>query len=690
MAQGEARSVALYVQVDVVDDTTPQLGGDLDVNGHKIVSVANGDIDIEPNGTGNIILGTVTLDADQVVGAGQDDYVLTYDNGTGLISLEAAAGGSSSPLTTKGDLWNFTTVDARLPIGTDTHILTADSLEASGMKWAAVPSSSLSDLSDVTSAAVTAGFALVADGAAYVGRALLEADISDLGAYLANISEDASPQLGADLDLNGSDITDTGAAAVAITKTGAGSFTVQAAAGGLVLQTTSGNSDVTVSAHGTGNINIGTWTVDADQTMGVGQDGFVLTYDNTTGLVSFEAAAGGGGGVSVSGTPVNNQLALWTAADTLEGDADLTYDGTTFKVEAQMFFGNGDGLMVLSDTNGLSATTSTPQIRFGYGASGTQMGLINYAAVAIQAGEMVYSNFGGGIVLYPGRSSGDDTVYVYNASLQVSQDVVFLEQAAKSEPTSAGEGYLWVRNDAPNVLVFTDDAGTDWDLNTAGGGAGDVTKVGTPVNNELAVWTGDGTLESESNLAYDGTTLTIDAQMTFGNSDGKLILTDTNGVSSTTGTPTIQLGYGSGGTQMSKIRHGAVAVQAGELCIENFNQSIVLRPGVSGGTDTVFVYQASLRVDQDIFLLEQADHTETPTAGNGYIWVKSDTPNNLIYTDDAGNDWRLNGFAASTTALASLNVPHGAAPTSPVDGDIWTTTAGLYVRINGSTVGPLS
>ena len=45
---------------------------------------------------------------------------------------------------------------------------------------------------------------------------------------------------------------------------------------------------------------------------------------------------------------------------------------------------------------------------------------------------------------------------------------------------------------------------------------------------------------------------------------------------------------------------------------------------------------------------------------------------------------------ASTTARAGLRLPHGTAPSAPTDGDIWTTTAGLYVRINGSTVGPLS
>lgn len=81
---------------NVVDDTTPQLGGSLDVNGQKIVSVINGNIDIEPHGTGNVLLGNFTFDADQTVGAGQDNYVLTYDNGTGLISLEASAGGAGT------------------------------------------------------------------------------------------------------------------------------------------------------------------------------------------------------------------------------------------------------------------------------------------------------------------------------------------------------------------------------------------------------------------------------------------------------------------------------------------------------------------------------------------------------------------------------------------------------------------
>jgi hypothetical protein len=45
---------------------------------------------------------------------------------------------------------------------------------------------------------------------------------------------------------------------------------------------------------------------------------------------------------------------------------------------------------------------------------------------------------------------------------------------------------------------------------------------------------------------------------------------------------------------------------------------------------------------------------------------------------------------ASTTLAAGFNIPHGAAPSAPVNGDLWTTTTGLYVQINGVTVGPLS
>ena len=67
---------------DVVDDTSPQLGGNLDVNGFDIVSTSNADIDLVPNGTGD-----VTLQADTVkVGDAGAAAVLT-SNGAGTLTV---------------------------------------------------------------------------------------------------------------------------------------------------------------------------------------------------------------------------------------------------------------------------------------------------------------------------------------------------------------------------------------------------------------------------------------------------------------------------------------------------------------------------------------------------------------------------------------------------------------------------
>ena len=86
---------------DVVGDTTPQLGGDLDVNGNDIVSTSNADIDIIPNGTGDVNLGADTVQiGDNNANAtlttqGTGDLILNTNNGTnaGNITLEDGANG---------------------------------------------------------------------------------------------------------------------------------------------------------------------------------------------------------------------------------------------------------------------------------------------------------------------------------------------------------------------------------------------------------------------------------------------------------------------------------------------------------------------------------------------------------------------------------------------------------------------
>lgn len=60
--------------------------------------------------------------------------------------------------------------------------------------------------------------------------------------------------------------------------------------------------------------------------------------------------------------------------------------------------------------------------------------------------------------------------------------------------------------------------------------------------------------------------------------------------------------------------------------------------------------------------------------------------NTLVVSGTVVNISGRTTIGASSTGNANLNLPHGTAPTSPVNGDVWTTTSGLYARINGATV----
>jgi hypothetical protein len=83
-------------------DTSPQLGGDLDVVTYDIVSTANRDIDIIPNGTGDINLGADAVqvgdnDANATITTqGTGDLILNTNNGTnaGNITLLDGANGA--------------------------------------------------------------------------------------------------------------------------------------------------------------------------------------------------------------------------------------------------------------------------------------------------------------------------------------------------------------------------------------------------------------------------------------------------------------------------------------------------------------------------------------------------------------------------------------------------------------------
>jgi hypothetical protein len=74
---------------------------------------------------------------------------------------------------------------------------------------------------------------------------------------------------------------------------------------------------------------------------------------------------------------------------------------------------------------------------------------------------------------------------------------------------------------------------------------------------------------------------------------------------------------------------------------------------------------------------------ETPTASQ---W---NFPFSCAYPQAGGLLSGPLGLPASTTSSAPFNMPPGTAPTSPSNGDIWATTAGVFIQVAGATVGPL-
>ena len=334
---------------NVVDDTTPQLGGNLDVNGSKIVSTSGGDIDIEPDGTGDVLLGNFKFDADQSFGASEDNYVLTYDHSGGKISLEASAGGGG-------------------------------------------------------------------------------------GGSLNNIVEDTTPQLGGSLDVNGQKIVSV--------------------SGG----------DIDIEPNGTGDVLLGNFKFDADQTVGSGQDNYVLTYDHSSGKISLEAASGGGGGSAI--TIQEEGSSLSTAASTINfvgagvtatgsGATKTITIGTTIATGniAETFTGNGsDTAFTLTN----SFTTNSAVVFYNgqhltptsdYAISGQTL---TFTFTPVNGSELVVRNINAGRTKVDTfTANGSDTAFTTTNVYSKIEEIMVFVNGSLLVPTT---DYTF---SAPSTVTFT-------------------------------------------------------------------------------------------------------------------------------------------------------------------------------------------------------------------------------------------
>ena len=181
----------------VAADSTPQLGGDLDVDGSKIVSTSNSNVEIEPNGTGNVLLDTDLV----VLGSGTEVGHIT-SSGAQDFKISTNSDSSSGNITiTDGSNGNITLT----PNGTGDVVLSADSvtvgdsgaaatLTSNGAGTLTVTTGGASDLVLNTNSGTNAGTMTFTDGAngniAIVpngsGKVLLDGDGSSGGILVSD------------------------------------------------------------------------------------------------------------------------------------------------------------------------------------------------------------------------------------------------------------------------------------------------------------------------------------------------------------------------------------------------------------------------------------------------------------------------------------------------------------------------
>lgn len=222
-------------------------------------------------------------------------------------------------------------------------------------------------------------------------------------------------------------------------------------------------------------------SLSAEQALGTLATG-ILKNTTTTGILSIaadgtdylaptridDAKGNGDTGYVWSADKVYDLLQLKQAADTELGQlAALTF------ADDQIILGTGAGTVgmasctafaqsILDDANE-AAFKATVNLEIGTDVQAYNAYLADIAGITANQGDIVYFNGTDWVDLAPGDSGK----------------------------------YLKTQGAAANPM---------WDTPA---GAGNVSKVGTPVNNQVGVWTGDGTIEGAASLTYDGANLQL-------------------------------------------------------------------------------------------------------------------------------------------------------------------------------------
>ena len=312
---------------NVVEDLSPQLGGNLDVNGNSIVSTSNTNIVIAPGGTGNIYLTTDTT----ILGDNNATAILTTQ-GTGDLVLSTNEGTSSGTITIANGTNGAITID---PDNSGPVILSAPQVQIN------------STLTTATSANLVLSTNTGTNSGSIGITAGVNGDISLAPNGTGNVNLDADTVLVGDIN-----------SLATITTNGTGDLTLNTNAGtnsGSITIANGTNGDITIAPNGTGDLHVIT---DALRIGDLNTEARISTYG--TGNLVLTTNEGNDPDPTITiGNGANANITLTPSGTGKSATTNLTYN------EAVYTSGSTTGTITPDAANGpVQSITLTGSITF--------------------------------------------------------------------------------------------------------------------------------------------------------------------------------------------------------------------------------------------------------------------------------------------------------------------------------------
>ena len=344
---------------NVVEDTTPQLGGNLDVNGNSIVSVSNGDINLTPNGTGLVKVGTnlqIQAQGDLRLADGDSSNYVALQAPSTVASnvtftLPSADGTANQVLKTDGSgALSFTTISSGITdVVQDTTPQLGGNLDVNGNSIVSASNGNITLAPNGTGKVVISGDLQVDGTTTTINSTTL--DVDDINITLAKGAANAAAANGGGITLEGPTTAATITYASAddswnlnkLTKV-TGNLSVS----GDIIAPTGGNGDLTLAGDGTGNVNLNSDTV----RIGDNNANATLTTHGTGDLILNTNEGTSSGSITIF-DGANGNIAL-----TPNGTGSVVLDGINYP---QADGSNGQ-VLTTNGTGTLSFTTITPGI----------------------------------------------------------------------------------------------------------------------------------------------------------------------------------------------------------------------------------------------------------------------------------------------------------------------------------------